>query len=261
MSDMPRSDSSDTGDNPAATCRRLIRGAGTAALATLAVDPPGWPYASLVLVACAQDASPVLLLSDLAEHSGNIAGDARISLLFDETAGLDDPLTGARVSLQGRARRLVGKDPDSPLLRRYLARHPEAENYVDFADFRFYEVVPDRAHLVAGFGRIHWVEAADLRFDAGPSAPLAAAEPEIVAHMNADHTDALQRYAAAVRPDAGTGWTMTGIDPEGLDLRRDGQFLRLDFKNRVDDAATAREILIGLARDNNRDAGESRAAR
>jgi len=260
MSDLPRSDSSDTGESPAATCRRLIRGTGTAALATLAGDPPGWPYASLVLVACAQDASPVLLLSDLADHSRNIAGDARISLLFDETAGLDDPLTGARVSLQGRARRLDGGDPEDPLPRRYLARHPGARRYVGFADFRFYQVVPDRAHLVAGFGRIHRVDAADLRFDAGPSAPLAEAEPAIVAHMNADHADALQRYATAVRTDAGAGWIMTGIDPEGLDLRRDGQFLRINFKNRVDDAAAARDILVKLAGDNSRDAGETGAA-
>lgn len=248
-------------ESPAVICRRLIRSARTAALATVAGEPAGWPYASLVLVACTQDASPVMLLSDLADHSRNIAGDDRVSLLFDGTAGLDDPLTGARVSLQGRAHRLDGKEPDDPLLRRYLARHPDAENYAGFADFRFYEVAPERAHLVAGFGRIHWVEAADLRFDAGPSAQLAAAEPDIVAHMNADHADALQRYAASVRPDAGDGWAMTGIDPEGLDLRRDGQFLRINFENRVDDAAAARDILIQLARGNSQESGKSGAAR
>lgn len=236
---------------PAATCRRLIRRAGTATLATLARDsagdPAGGPYASLVLVAAAQDARPILLLSELAVHTQNIAGDDRFSLLFDGTAGLADPLTGARASVQGRARRRDGKDRAGPLLRRYLARHPEAGNYVDFTDFGLYEVIPERAHLVAGFGRIHWVEAAELLLDVEASAPLAAAEPDILDHMNADHADALQLYAAGMAADSGGGWVMTGIDPEGLDLRREGRFLRIDFKKRVDDAAAARETLSELA--------------
>ena len=44
------------------------------------------------------------LLSDLAEHSRAIANDDRVSLLFDGTAGLDQPLTGPRVTVVGRAR-------------------------------------------------------------------------------------------------------------------------------------------------------------
>ena len=69
-----------------------------------------------------------------------------------------------------------------------------------------------------------------------PSA-LAAAEPEIVAHMNADHADAVQLYARRLLGRAGEGWRMTGIDPEGLDLRRqsetDGETARLDFAEPV----------------------------
>ena len=62
-------------------------------------------------------------------------------------------------------------------------------------------------------------------------AALAAAEPEIVAHMNDDHADAVQLYAERLLGRAGAGWRMTGIDPEGLDLRRrsDGETARLDF--------------------------------
>lgn len=260
MSDKRASDPPPADETPGETCRRLIRSAGTAALATLAGDPAEWPYASLALVACALDGRPILLLSDLADHSRNIARDDRVSLLFDGTAGLADPMTGARVSVQGRARRHDGKDRDDPLLRRYLARHPGAEDYVDFADFRLYEVIPERAHLVAGFGRIHWIEAADLLMDMAGSAPLAAAERDILDHMNADHADALQAYAATAIPDAGGGWVMTGIDPEGLDLRREGQFLRMSFKMRVDDAAAAREILSQLAGQARQNAGGTGAA-
>ena len=137
--------------------RDLLRRADRAALATALAD--GGPYASLVLTALDLDASPLLLLSDLAEHSRNIARDPRVSLLFDGTAGLADPLTGARASLVGRA--AVSREP--ALMARYIARHPSAEGYAAFADFKLYRVEIDRAHLVAGFGKIHWVEGTEIR--------------------------------------------------------------------------------------------------
>ena len=85
----------------AASVRRLIRSQDRASLATtLAGD--GTPYASLVLYATAADATPVLLLSNLAEHTKNLKADPRASLLVDGTAGLADPLTGARATLVGR---------------------------------------------------------------------------------------------------------------------------------------------------------------
>lgn len=111
-----------------------------------------------MLIADDRGGSPLLLLSDLAEHSKNIAADARVSLLIDGTAGLDDPLSGPRLTALGRA--LESTEPDHR--RRFLAAHPSAAQYADFADFTIYRVVLDSAHLVAGFGRIHWIAAAAL---------------------------------------------------------------------------------------------------
>src|SRR5262249_33443545 len=102
--------------------RDLVRGRDRAALATaLPADGGAWPYAALVLVAVDHDLSPVLLLSDLAEHSKAIAADPRISLLFDGTEGLDQPLTGPRATVLGRAERTA----DERVVRRFLARHPD----------------------------------------------------------------------------------------------------------------------------------------
>ncbi|MGH7184968.1 MAG: pyridoxamine 5'-phosphate oxidase family protein, partial [Pseudomonadota bacterium] len=90
-------------EQPGETVRRLMRAAGQATLATaLARDASGRPYASLVLVALDDDGSPILLLSDLADHSRNLQADARAALLFDGTAGLADPLTGPRATVLGR---------------------------------------------------------------------------------------------------------------------------------------------------------------
>ena len=48
--------------------------------------------------------------------------------------------------------------------------------------------------------------------------------------MNEDHADAIVDLCARNCSAApGAGWRMTGIDPEGVDLRRDGETARLDF--------------------------------
>ncbi len=235
------SDDNDNSDDAIATARHLLRARDKATLATL-LAASGEPYASLVLVAAAPDASPILLLSDLAEHAANIARDNRVSLLLDGTQGLDDALTGARLSLQGRAERA----DDAGLRARYLARHPSAGMYADFGDFCFYRVRPARAHLVAGFGRIDWLDWADLAADPAPE--LAAAEAEIVAHMNQDHGDALQAMARGLAGARSGHWSMTGIDPEGLDLRLGGDCLRLDFPAPIRDPGEARSALVALAK-------------
>lgn len=229
--------------------RTLVRSLDRASLASLlpAVSLPdspaperGWPYASLVLVAVDHDLSPILLLSDLAEHTRAIAADPRVSLLFDGTQGLDQPLTGSRATLLGRASR----SDDERLARRFLARHPDAAMYAGFKDFHFYKVAVEHAHLVAGFGKIRWLGVDEIGAPAAPG--LADAEAGIVAHMNGDHADALQLYAGRLLGLAGDGWRMTGIDAEGLDLRNGGRTGRLSFDAPLTAGAEARKTLVAL---------------
>lgn len=231
--------------SPAARARAVLRGSDRAALATLMrpeTPDTDAPYASLVLVALDLDGSPLLLLSTLADHTRNLLADGRVSLLFDGTAGLAEPLAGPRVSVQGQA--IATTEPRHRA--RYLARHPGAALYAGFADFAFYRVAVARAHLVAGFGAIHWISASDLLLDMSKCTALAEAEAGIVAHMNEDHADALSLYAERLLDRAGGGWVMTGIDPEGIDLRLGGETARLPFAERVLDAAAARVELVRL---------------
>jgi len=192
-------------------------------------------------VAVDHDLAPILLLSDLAEHAKAIAADSRVSLLFDGTAGLEQPLTGPRVSLLGRAARTG----DERLKRRFLARHPDAEMYASFGDFNFYRVAPERAHLVGGFGKIRWLTTAELQPEPPPVA-LTESEPAIVEHMNADHADAVQLYAGKLLGLPDGDWKMTGIDAEGVDLRAGGQVARLAFDQPIATATEARKALIAL---------------
>jgi putative heme iron utilization protein len=231
--------------DPDVLARQLLRRADRAALGVaLAEGEQRRPYVSLVLLAIDHDLAPILLISALAEHSKAIMGDDRVSLLIDGTAGLEQPLTGARLSLVGRASRC-----DEPRLRaRYLTRHPDAAGYAGFKDFAFYRVAIERGHLVAGFGMIHWLDQAALTAPAALAEKLVEAETGIVAHMNQDHADAIDLYANRLLGLPGQGWRLSGIDRDGVDLRRGGQVARLDFDQPVTDADTARQSLVSLVK-------------
>jgi hypothetical protein len=230
--------------SPASTARHLIRATDRATLATALPTTDGsWPYASLVLVAVDYDASPLLLISTLAEHTKNLKQDPHASLLFDGTPGLDDPLTGARVTVLG----VLRPDDDPVRLRRFVSRHPSASLYAGFKDFSLYRMAVIRAHLVAGFGRIHWIDAGELFGPAADDAWLREHEPGILEHMNGDHAATIDLYAQKLLHHSGTGWRLTGVDREGADLRRGGVVARLDFPAPVSDLDAVRQSFVAFA--------------
>jgi len=218
--------------------RNLLRRARTATLATLNADD-GVPYASLVNVATDVQGHPLLLVSTLAWHTRNLLADPRASLMVAEVPPSGDALTGPRVSVMGR----FVKVADDAVRRRYLARHPAAELYAGFGDFAFWRMEPERAHAVAGFGRIETIPADEMF----PSADeMTALEDGAVAHMNEDHEDAIQRFAGTLLGATPGGWKIMGIDPDGADLRRGDEVLRLPFSRPVYSAGALRKLLAEL---------------
>jgi len=204
----------------------------------------GQAYGSLVLYACDHKAQPLLLISDLADHTRNLYANPQCSLLLDGTAGLAEPLTGPRVTLMGT----VEKTIDDNLLARFAARHPGSGFYAGFKDFNLFRMTVNRAHLVAGFGRIHWMDGEAVTCDTSGTAALIEQESGVVAHMNEDHADAIGLYANVILGLPGVGWKLTGVDPEGADLWRDGVVARLPFDKPVQDAETARVELVRLVK-------------
>jgi putative heme iron utilization protein len=230
-------------ETPGETARRLIRSTDKGALATALAKERrvGWPYASLVLVASDQDASPLFLFSDLAEHAQNLQEDERGSVMLDATSGLANPLTGARVTIVGRIRKSANPDH----LRRFVNRHPSAAGYAQFADFHAYHMAVESAHLVAGFGRIHWLTPAKLLVQPAPE--IAQHEADILAHMNQDHGAAIRRMAVAAGHAEGD-WIMTGVDAEGCDLRLAGAVVRIPFARTISTLEEVRAEMIRLAK-------------
>jgi putative heme iron utilization protein len=199
--------------DPVAAARRILREARTGGLATLLTD--GAPFASLVTVATDPSGAPLLLLSSLAVHTANLMADPRASLLL-EGLRVGDPLQGGRISVNGTLRRLT-HGMDALARRRFLARQPEAGLYAGFKDFDFWQMAPERAHLVAGFGRIVQIPAKDLLIDRRAAEWLVTAEERLVADLAG--TPALAKLFGTLDGD---GWRLVGLDADGLDFGHDG---------------------------------------
>jgi heme iron utilization protein len=225
----------------AATARSLVRRGLKAALATLD-SGSGHPFASLVTVATEPDGTPVFLVSRLALHTRNLLVDQRASLLVNGTDGGGDPLAGARITLMGHAGPATGATTRS----RFLARHPTAASYANFADFAFYRLTLERAHFVGGFGRIRSLGAAELLLPVDDAADLLASEAEIVAQVNRDHSAEVGLLAVRLAGGPPGRWRLTGLDPGGLDLMFGGHTRRVEFPSPVKTARAAKQQLVRL---------------
>jgi heme iron utilization protein len=133
-------------------------------LATLSASRGGWPFASIAPFAPSSAGEPLLLLSDLAEHTRNLAADGRASLLVQDSASLADPQAGARATLLGHVER-VDDEARAAELQRYLARHPSAVDYVAFGDFHLYALRVTEARVIGGFADAGWLRGAALQLE------------------------------------------------------------------------------------------------
>ncbi|GJD84661.1 hypothetical protein HPGCJGGD_2541 [Methylobacterium haplocladii] len=220
--------------------RHLLRTIRSGALATL--DPgDGIPFASLVTIATDVDGTPLMLLSRLSAHTRNLMADPRASLLFS-AGGKGDPLAHPRITVTGRAIRT-----EEPRVReRFLARHPKAKLYADFPDFGFFALEPIAGHLNGGFAKAATLTPSDLLLDLSQAEAIVAGERGAVEHMNLDHADALELYAKGAGGE-GSGWRLSGLDPEGMDLLAGDRTTRVLYPSPVADMGGLRKSLVTMA--------------
>ncbi len=219
--------------------RRFTRGQLSGVLSTISKRLDGFPFGSVSPFMLDHAGRPIILISDIAEHTKNIEADPRVSIIV-QPYSTDMQVTG-RTTVIGRAERLANKDELGP---RYLRYFPQAEGYFAMHDFNFYRVEPVKIRWIGGFGRIFWVD--PEAYLAAPGT-LAEAESGILAHMNADHADTLRAYCRQAHDVDAASAEMIGIDPDGFDVRADGQVFRLAFSSPVTDAQTARTALVEMA--------------
>lgn len=137
--------------------RQLLEGERYGVLATLSTRRDGWPFASVTAYALDEDGQPLLLLSNLAEHTRNLRADPRASLLVtDSSAGTSDPQAATRATLLG-AVEVVSDTARAAARQHYVAQHPQSEEYLQLSDFRLYVLRAVEARFIKGFGEMGWV--------------------------------------------------------------------------------------------------------
>ena len=225
--------------------RTLLRTIRAGALGTLTKEG-GFPFATLINVATDVDGTPILLMSGLSAHTKNLDADLRASILLSER-GKGDPLAHPRLTVVGRARRITDETARTRLRRRFLARHPKSALYADFGDFAFWRLEVESAHLNGGFAKAADYDGKMILLETADAQELIDIEESALAHMNADHNEAVRLYATSLAGEKEGAWKTTGIDPEGIDLALGDTTARVFFPQRVATGADLRKILAELA--------------
>ena len=231
--------------------RAMLARERTGLLSTLSVKELGWPFGSIAPYAQLESGEPVILISDIAEHTRNIRRDSRVSLLVQDSSAQANPQAGARVTLLGYA---------VPVPRPYLqhARHlysnrfPDSSDYSSAHDFSLYTLITLQVRYIGGFGDIHWMTGEALIDHAAESDidPLAPQVSGICEHMNADHADSLVLMVERLAGIAAQSATMIHVDSQGFDViaTQDGahKYVRLAFEAPVSSSEQTRRAMINL---------------
>lgn len=233
--------------DPLAEAKDLLRSVRAGALATL-IAGENTPFASLVNVATAPDGSPILLLSRLAAHTRHLEENPRMSLLLAR-GGRGDPLAHPRLTITGTAQPVLHPGRREAVKARFLAKHPKSALYADFPDFSFWLVSLGRSHLNGGFARAAAFDGAALLTPLDGAEALIGAETEALAHLNAEHKEALALYATVLAGKPAGAWQATGVDPDGLDLAYGDETARISFSPTVKTPEDLRAVLRSLATD------------
>lgn len=232
---------------PLEWARDLLRTIRAGALGTIDRNT-GHPVTTLTTVATDTDGSPVILISNLSSHTANLKADGRASVLLARH-GKGDPLAHPRLTVLGAFERIEETDEVKRLKARFLARNPKAQIYIDFPDFSVWRMSVAAGHLNGGFARAADIAGKDLLIDVSDAEGLIAAEPGAIAHMNADHADAVSVYATVLAGEDAGPWKMSGADPEGFDLIAGDRTARVLFPRRVTTGEDLHKVLVQMVRE------------
>lgn len=233
-----------SGNRKVKEARDLLLSEYQAVLSTHSVDVKGYPFGSIVPYCLNQQGEPIILISDIAQHTKNIVVNSKVSLTVAERDA-DDSQTAGRVTYIGNAIKLDEDDTDS--IERYYSFFPQSRDYHKIHDFNFYTIQAVRIRFIGGFGQIYWIEQGDFLL----ANPFSYDEElQMINHMNADHPDAIKHYCElnGINYSIDDAPVMVGIDGEGFYLRTGVRIHRIKFSESVTKAAEVRASLVDMAK-------------
>lgn len=227
--------------------RTLVASVARGTLCTLTAD--GYPYGSMLSLADDPLGAPVMLMSEMAEHTINARQDGRASLLVaaDVVEGAD-PLSAPRLTLVGQLQPLAFPGPAREV---FLAKHPYARSYADYGDFNIWRLEVERGRYIGGFGHMSWFDGA--AYANASIDPIAGSAEYILSHMNEDHGDANLAYVRAFAGlTSATEAVMVGFDANGMTLQattpEGPRLARVGFPERLQHAEQAAPATIMMMR-------------
>lgn len=128
-------------------------------LSTQSLSHPGYPFGSVVPYLISPQGRIAIFISELAEHSKNIAADSKVALTISQVNNVDSPGAAARITCLANA---ILSDDQQTLRQHYRQQFEDAGKVLDLPGFRFFELELTAVRLIGGFGDIKWLQPDDL---------------------------------------------------------------------------------------------------
>ncbi len=225
--------------------RELLLTRDSGVLSTISVQLPGFPFGSLVPYSTDEHQFPVVLISGIAQHTRNVLADPKCSLTIVEAQQGHVQAKG-RLTIIGSMEMLGAGDDE--VKEKYYRYYSEARTYHKTHDFEFYRLRPVRYRYIGGFGKIFWIDPAQMA-KANPF--FGAEERGMVMHMNEDHQSAMRAYLGhfrRIKVGSSDELSMAGLDQQGFDLVVNKQKVRIPFPRPVNSPEEVRTALVEMAK-------------
>lgn len=226
--------------------KKFLRQKDAGILSTLhAINDEIYPFGSMTPYVFTLEGEIAILISDIAVHTKNIKADNHACITVHDYEATNKQ-AASRISVVGKINKIEDEAKKSAVSERYLNFFPEAKSYWNAHDFHFYTLRPEKVHYVQTFGKIFTFDGA-LLTDTMPE--WFEGRHSVLEHMNSDHKNALEKYAANI-PDIDTSEVkLTEIDQYGFHLKFGrGQIHYFEFDNKAHTSNDLRKEFTALAK-------------
>jgi len=243
-------------DNPAAIAAQWLEDVHHGTLCTIStVDGiEEYPYGSITPFAISKDGVPYILVAEMAAHTKNLLNSSKTCLFISHPEPGGDPQSYWRASIIGDFSRVatasrikelsdekaincitISEKEEHEMLIRYCQRVPNAESYLKTHNFFFWKMNSiEKVRYIAGFGKICWIDGADLIAEVSDS-EIENVKDGSIEHMNDDHEDAMITICEGLHNFKPKSVKMINLDSGGILMHSQGpeHFVYTPFGKRI----------------------------
>jgi len=228
--------------------KQLVRHATSGVLSTISKNMAGYPFGSVTPFMLDSEGNAYFYISDIAQHSKNMAQDAKVSLTVFVAAAEGDQNENARATLVGDCHK-VTNTKQKEMIKQFVTHFPESKSYEKAHDFAIWKLEVKRVRYIGGFGKIFWLEQNEW---VGSSKPWTEEqELQVVEHMNEDHQVAMIDILNSMGVSVNNHIQMLSVHTEGCYIKADERLVFVTFRREcraMDDIRVELVKLTKLAR-------------